>query len=1393
MNKKINSIINTFFFKPQKAIIFVVFNILFLILSNSLFSQTLTQSFTSNGSFSVPKGVTQITVECWGAGGRGATMTSNGRGGGGGGGAYARSVISVTPETSYNVTIGAGGSGATLNGGNTIFGSNVVVAAGGAGVANNTPSGAAGGTLIGSIGDVTFAGGAGGDAVNSGSVATGGGGGGAGSSGAGGNASGGTEGIGKTENGGNGGAGHNSNNTVGNNGVNYGGGGSGAKRNSGTNRNGGSGAPGLVRVTWLAPYYATFTAMDIGCSQWTVGEEREVSVTVTNNGQATWTNSNPDINIGVKWNADPDYLVRVHANGLTTGSSQTYTLTVTAPSTIGSNNLTFDVVVEGDCWFGNNSGSCGPGNSVYVSGAVTIENLNTGPGGVGTSSNNQLWLKPDFGLSYSNGASVNYWPDCSGNNNHASQTTASQRPTYNSNQLNGFSTVSFDGTDDILSIPNYVGTNNFTNFIITKTSVTHQIDAESTSGTLGTAGQRYVFGPDHRLTEGGAGVSIGTNGISVYEHGDSYMPALSVYNGSNGSSFNSICIKYNNKKPSIYKNSLLLHDGLTSTKTNVYNTTMIGGYMYGYYSGDIAEVIMYNNSLNDAQIIIVNNYLSAKYGLSLAANDVYSMDNIANGDYDYDVTGIGRVNASNIHCNARGNNLVWFINPKDLDDDEFLLWGHNNGIAEAKNTTDIPSGIEARFDRVWRVSEASSSGVAVDVGSISLKVDLSSFSSITVADLKLLVDVNNNGSFSDETPIGGAIDLGSGIYAFNNISNFTDQKRFTIATTNQTSLVINRGSTGPGGVGSSSSNNLWLKSDFGLNYSNGNSVNLWSDFSGNNNNATQATSAQRPLYIDNQLNTHPVIRFDGTDDFLGISNYVGTNNFTNFIISKTSETHEIDLEAISGTSGVSGQNYILGADHRVSDGGAGISIGTNGISVYEHGSGYMPALAVYNGSVGSDFNSICVRYNNKRPNIYKNLSLVSAGLTSTMSTIYNSTIIGSGNYGNFNGDIAEVIMYNYSLNDAQIIIVNNYLAAKYNIALEDDYVYTMGTSANGNYSNDVAGIGRVDVSNIHDNARGTGLVWILNPSDLNNDEFLMWGHDNGLLEATNITDVPAGVEARFERIWRVSEVNSTGTPVDIGSIDIRFDLNGLGTINTADLRLLIDTDNDNSFSNEISIDGAVDLGEGIYAFNGVSSITDKNRFTIATTDLDQTPLPIELISFTAKVIDNKVDLTWATSTEINNDYFSVEKSKDNNNFETIEKVDGAGNSFYTIVYKCIDSLPYNGVSYYRLKQTDYDGNESYSDVVSVNMDYEKLFILRFDKLFYDFENELIVAEITNSVPDNKVKVKVFNTTGGCLIDKDYFLLEGKSKILIPTNELPDGVYIVNIYDNRSFDSRKFAK
>ncbi len=114
-----------------------------------------------------------------------------------------------------------------------------------------------------------------------------------------------------------------------------------------------------------------------------------------------------------------------------------------------------------------------------------------------------------------------------------------------------------------------------------------------------------------------------------------------------------------------------------------------------------------------------------------------------------------------------------------------------------------------------------------------------------------------------------------------------------------------------------------------------------------------------------------------------------------------------------------------------------------------------------------------------------------------------------------------------------------------------------------------------------------------------------------------------------------------------------------------------------------------------------AAVTSFSPFTLASITAAN-PLPVKLISFDVSLTKNNVWLSWKTETEINNDFFTIERSSDYKNWEPIKKVTGAGNSNYTLSYSTVDQNPLEGISYYRLKQTDFNGEFSYSDIQVIN-------------------------------------------------------------------------------------------
>jgi len=226
-------------------------------------------------------------------------------------------------------------------------------------------------------------------------------------------------------------------------------------------------------------------------------------------------------------------------------------------------------------------------------------------------------------------------------------------------------------------------------------------------------------------------------------------------------------------------------------------------------------------------------------------------------------------------------------------------------------------------------------------------------------------------------------------------------------------------------------------------------IDTWNDTNPQQTNKSNATSSgsTKPLYVTSGINGLPALQCDGVNDVITVtsgSNYFPTaapgitNNFTIFLVARPTTTHEIDTQSDASTTGTSGQKYILGAQHGAQYGsteiaGAGISLGTNGISVYEHSGAYMPPLAVYSSNALAAASVITLDYNNKTPTIFLNGTSVLTGLTSQKTSVFPSVSFCSGNYGFFSGYIGEVIVYSKRIPTAKRIQIEKYLGKKWGI------------------------------------------------------------------------------------------------------------------------------------------------------------------------------------------------------------------------------------------------------------------------------------------------------------------------------------------------------------------------
>jgi hypothetical protein len=123
-----------------------------------------------------------------------------------------------------------------------------------------------------------------------------------------------------------------------------------------------------------------------------------------------------------------------------------------------------------------------------------------------------------------------------------------------------------------------------------------------------------------------------------------------------------------------------------------------------------------------------------------------------------------------------------------------------------------------------------------------------------------------------------------------------------------------------------------------------------------------------------------------------------------------------------------------------------------------------------------------------------------------------------------------------------------------------------------------------------------------------------------------------------------------------------------------------------------------------YATSEVTSIASQMYFTLG---YQNVILPVELSAFSGYLEDGVVELFWTTLSEKNNDYFTIERSGVELHFDSIGYVSGAGNSNVKLHYQYSDRDPLDNVSYYRLKQTDFNGQVSYSKIITIKSEFEE--------------------------------------------------------------------------------------
>ncbi len=209
----------------------------------------------------------------------------------------------------------------------------------------------------------------------------------------------------------------------------------------------------------------------------------------------------------------------------------------------------------------------------------------------------------------------------------------------------------------------------------------------------------------------------------------------------------------------------------------------------------------------------------------------------------------------------------------------------------------------------------------------------------------------------------------------------------------------------------------------------------------------------------------------------------------------------------------------------------------------------------------------------------------------------------------------------------------------------------------------------------------------------------------------------------------------------------------------------------------LSLLGSVNrlVGTGLTTLTGLNSFSD---FGIA--QGNGTSLPIDLLSFGAQPDGTRVRLDWTVSMEINNDYFTIERSQDGVEFEPVAVVEGGGNHSLQKDYRTFDPQPHLGLSYYRLKQTDFDGASKTYDMVSVTMTSEAG--TKFD--IYPNPNKGSFT-LQLDTPFDQITVSILNNMGQMVYLNELMGTTGKTKTQLSLGDiLATGMYFVKVDSGR---------
>jgi hypothetical protein len=450
--------------------------------------------------------------------------------------------------------------------------------------------------------------------------------------------------------------------------------------------------------------------------------------------------------------------------------------------------------------------------------------------------------------------------------------------------------------------------------------------------------------------------------------------------------------------------------------------------------------------------------------------------------------------------------------------------------------------------------------------------------SVTIPDGQSYVDVL-------VTPIDDNATEGEETLAVEIVSDFVNYIPANAPNNRGAITITDNDTASPGGLGNNLQ--LWLDANTQVD-TNNNNVTGWRDRAAGGLDVAQNTISSQPTQVNNSLNFNPVVKFDG-NDLLETLNTLPADfaaNSSVFVVTKSTSNNNNYLFTLNDTGSGRFLVHMPWSNNIYFDAG-----GTN------NGRITIP----YSNSDATDFNTWHFRsQTGVGQNIFRNsLSVASDSNTENPVTSNRKFQIAP----QYQGEIAEVIVYNQALSQSDRHKVDSYLSLKYGLTLDQttatNYVNSSGSiiwnaTTAGNYKHDIAGIAIDSASGLNQtqskSSNSDNIVIVSDASNLEDGEALIWSNNNDVTDAFNTIDI--GNYQKIARQWRIQE---TG---EVGTVNLSFDLSNLGydTSNPDDFVLLIDDDGD--FSNAAVSPINSNINGNTVTFTGVD-LNNNDYFSLA--------------------------------------------------------------------------------------------------------------------------------------------------------------------------------------------------